>query len=267
MLLLAGLGCTAHVFSELAPHLTDRFRVVALTRRGHGLTDQVSSGHALTDAAEDARRLLDTLELERAHLVGHSMGGGEVSALAARHPGRVASIVYLDGAYDWVDRPAPDGSTDESTDESTERSARAAEAAASPARFPSYEAFADYVRSVSPDFERLWGPAFDAMCRTLVETHADGSVTERLSDAAAAPFVEAVQAFRHPYAEITAPALALYAVGDRRQGADAAWRAACRERFVAETAAGQVIEIRDATHYLFLDHRADVLAAMRAFLP
>ena len=52
MLLLAGLGCTAHVFAELAPHLSGRFRVLALTRRGHGLTDQVQGGHALADAAE-----------------------------------------------------------------------------------------------------------------------------------------------------------------------------------------------------------------------
>ena len=89
LLLLAGLGCTAHVYAELAPHLSDRFRVLALTRRGHGLTDQVRSGYALADAAEDARRLLDALEIERAHVVGHSMGGGEVSALAVRHPRRV----------------------------------------------------------------------------------------------------------------------------------------------------------------------------------
>ena len=73
--------------------------------------------------------------------------------------------------------------------------------------------------------------------------------------------------FRHPYAEITAPALAIYAVGDRWQGSAAAWRAACRDRFAAETPAGQVCEIRDASHYLFLDHRDDVLAAMRTFLP
>ncbi|WP_231372359.1 alpha/beta fold hydrolase, partial [Terracoccus sp. 273MFTsu3.1] len=41
LLLLAGLGCTAHIFAELSPHLSDQFRVIALTRRGHGLTDQV----------------------------------------------------------------------------------------------------------------------------------------------------------------------------------------------------------------------------------
>jgi pimeloyl-ACP methyl ester carboxylesterase len=250
LLLLAGLGCTAHVFVELAPHLTDRFRVVGLTRRGHGLTEGAASGHALSDGAEDARRLLDVLGIERAHLVGHSMGGGEVSALAARHPGRVAKVVYLDGAYDWADRPA------------TEESA----ATSSPDRFASYGDFVGFVRSVAPDFDSLWGPALDTMFRTLVVTHENGSVTERLSDAEAAPFVEAVQSFRHPYADITAPALAIYAVGDRWQGAAATWRAACRDRFAAETADGHVREIRDASHYLFLDHRDEVLEAMREFL-
>jgi pimeloyl-ACP methyl ester carboxylesterase len=250
LLLLAGLGCTAHVFVELAPHLTDRFRVLALTRRGHGLTERVSSGYALADAAEDALRLLDELGVERAHLVGHSMGGGEVSALAARHPERVGSVVYLDGAYDWADGPAEEGS----------------DAPTGPDWFASYDDFARYVRSLSPDFEKIWGPAFDAMCRTLVDTHADGSVTEKHSPAEMAPFEQAVDAFRHPFAEITAPALAIYAVGDRWQGEAAAWLAASRDRFLAETAGGQVLEIDDASHYLFLDRRDEVLAAMRAFI-
>jgi len=250
LLLLAGLGCTAHVFAELAPYLTDRFRVLALTRRGHGLTEQVRSGHALADAAEDARRLLDALGIERAHLAGHSMGAGEVSAFAARHPARVASVVYLDGAYDWADAPAPDASTE----------------AAGPDRFASYDEFVDHVRSISPDFYRNWGPAFDAMFPTLVDTHDDGSVTEKFSDGEAAPFVEAVMSYRHPHAKISVPALAVYSVGDRWQGAAAKWRAASRHRFATESTAGRVHEIRDASHYLFLDHRDDVLAAMREFL-
>ncbi len=248
LLLLAGLGCTAHVFAELAPHLSDRFRVVALTRRGHGLTDPVQSGHALADAAEDARRLLDALGIARAHVVGHSMGGGEVSALAARHPGRVDRVIYLDGAYDWADCPTPEGSGED----------------ASPDRFASYEDYVDFVHSVLPD--GIWGPALDAMLRTSVETHADGSVVDKLSEAAFAPFVQALNAFRHPYSDITAPALAIYAVGDQWHGADATWRVACRDRFAAETAHGHVREIR-ASHYLFLDRRDDVVVAMREFLP
>ena len=246
MLLLAGLGCTAHVFAELAPHLANRSRVLALTRRGHGLSDQVHSGHSLADAAEDARRFLDALGIERAHAVGHSMGGGEISALAARHPGRVASLVYLDSAYDWADRLTGAGSQE----------------VAGPDRFASYGDYVDWVRSVLPD--DIWGPALDAMLRSSVDTHADGSVVDKLDGASFAPFVQALNSYRHPYSDITAPALAFYAVGDP-QGADATWRTACRDRFAAETAHGQVIEIR-ASHYLFLDHRDDVLTAMRDFL-
>ena len=247
LLLLAGLGCTAHVFAELAPHLGDRFRVLALTRRGHGLTDQVHRGHALAEGAEDARRFLDALGIQRAHVAGHSMGGGEVSALAARHPARVDRVVYLDGAYDWADRPTPTGS----------------EEAASPDRFASYEDYVDFIHSLLPD--DIWGPALDAMLRTSVDVQADGSVVDKLSAEAFAPFVQALNAFRHPYSDITAPALAIYAVGGRWDPDEAAWRLACRDRFAAETAHGRVIEVR-AGHYLFLDHRDDVLAAMREFL-
>ncbi len=247
LLLLAGLGCTAHIFAELSPHLSDQFRVIALTRRGHGLTDQVQSGHGLADAAEDARRLLDSLGIDRAHVVGHSMGGGEVSALAARHPGRVAKVVYLDGAYDWADNPTPEW----------------AEEAASPDRFPTYGDYVDFVHSLLP--EDIRGPALDAVMRTSVDTQSDGSVVDKCSAAACAPFVQALKAFRHPYSDISAPALAIYSRGDEREGPEATWRAACRDRFAAETANAHVIELQ-ASHYLFIDHRDDVLAAMRAFL-
>jgi pimeloyl-ACP methyl ester carboxylesterase len=247
LLLLAGLGCTAHVFVELAPHLSDLFRVVALTRRGHGLTERVESGHGLDEGAEDARRLPDALGIERAHVAGHSLGGGEVSVLAARHPGRVARIVYLDGAYDWADGP-----TEEMAEET-----------AGPDRFASYEEYVDFVYSLFPD--DLRGPAFDAMLRTTVDTQADGSVVDRFSGADAAPFEHALQTFRHPYADITAPALAVFALADQWDGDQARWRAASRDRFAAEKADAQVVELR-GSHYLFIDRRDDVVVAMREFL-
>ena len=247
LLLLAGLGCTAHVFAELAPHLSDRFRVLALTRRGHGLSDRVHSYYTLADGAEDARGLLDTLGIERAHIVGHSMGGGEVSALAARHPERVARIIYLDGAYDWADSPTPEWAEEE----------------ASPDRFASYDDYVDSVHSQLP--EQLWGPALDAMLPTSVDTLADGSVVDKVSGPAAWPFAQALTAFRHPYSDITAPALAIFSLGDQWQGAQETWRVACRDRFAAEMADAQVLELH-ASHYLFIDRREDVLAAMLKFL-
>ena len=94
------------------------------------------------------------------------MGGGEVSALAARHPGRVARIVYLDGAYDWADRPTPEW----------------AEEAASPDRFASFEDYVDFVHALLPDDIR--GPALDAMMRTSVDTHEDGVMVDKFRQAA-----------------------------------------------------------------------------------
>src|SRR5262249_9769982 len=162
--------------------------------------------------------------IERAHVVGHSMGGGEVSMLAARHPGRVARIVYLDGAYDWADNPEPERSDEEGPD-----------------RFASYEEYVDFVYSMFPDDIR--GPAFDAMLRTSVDIQADGSVVDKLSGAAAAPYVEALKTFRHPYSDVAAPALAMFALGDQIHGDQATWRAGCRDRFAAETADAHVLEL------------------------
>jgi hypothetical protein len=45
LVLLAGLGHTAHIFDALAPKLTDFFRVYAITRRGFGSSTHASSGY------------------------------------------------------------------------------------------------------------------------------------------------------------------------------------------------------------------------------
>ena len=166
--------------------------------------------------------------------------------LAARHPGRVARIVYLDGAYDWADSPAPEWPEEEGPD-----------------RFASYEDYVDFVYSLFADDIR--GPAFDAMLPTTVDIQPDGSVVDKFSAATSAPFVQALKAFRHPFSDITAPALAMFALGDHWQGDQARWRVGCRDRFAAETANAHVIELR-SSHYLFIDRRDDVLAAMREFL-
>ena len=71
LVLLAGLGGTAHLFRGLAPKLSSRFRVVALTRRGHGRSDRPESGYEIDTLVDDIHRFLDELEIERAVLVGH----------------------------------------------------------------------------------------------------------------------------------------------------------------------------------------------------
>ena len=64
--------------------------VIAPDARGHGDSSDADAPYRLTD---DVIALLDALEIERAVLVGVSMGGGTAADTALEHPGRVAGLV------------------------------------------------------------------------------------------------------------------------------------------------------------------------------
>lgn len=100
LLMLAGLGNDAHVFDDFAVRFTDRYRVLAMTRRGSGASDKPPTGYDVNTRVEDVRRFLDALGIARVTLIGHSVAGDELTAFASKYPARVEKIVYLDAAYD-----------------------------------------------------------------------------------------------------------------------------------------------------------------------
>src|SRR5688500_2600589 len=65
MLLLHGLGDTPHIFDELAPKFTNQFRVLGLTRRGHGQSEKPEAGYDTATLVEDIRKFLDVLKIDR----------------------------------------------------------------------------------------------------------------------------------------------------------------------------------------------------------
>lgn len=71
------------------------FRVIALDNRGHGESGKPHDPTQYDSSimAEDARRLLDHLDLERADIMGYSMGARITAVLALRHPDRVRSAL------------------------------------------------------------------------------------------------------------------------------------------------------------------------------
>lgn len=101
LLFLPGLGSTAHVFDDIAPALTDDFRVLALTPRAHGQSDTPDTTYTVADAAADILALLDALAVDRAHLVAHSLSASAITRFAARHPDRVGRLVYIDATFDY----------------------------------------------------------------------------------------------------------------------------------------------------------------------
>ena len=97
---LTGFGTPAETFNDLAVGLRDRFHVYALTRRGFPPSQTPASGYELATLVADVMAFLDAKELPRVHLVGHSLAGLELTQIASHWPGRVRSLVYLDGIAD-----------------------------------------------------------------------------------------------------------------------------------------------------------------------
>src|SRR2546425_2412819 len=100
LLFLHGMGDTAHIYDELAPKFTNQFRVLGLTRRGHGESEIPETGYDTATLVEDIRQFLDALKIQRAVLAGHSFAGDELTRFAVVHPDRVIKLIYFDSAYD-----------------------------------------------------------------------------------------------------------------------------------------------------------------------
>jgi non-heme chloroperoxidase len=84
------------------PSLTPSFHVYGITRRGFGQSGFSPEGYGADRLGDDVLIVLDSLELKKPMLVGHSLGGEELSSLATRHPNRVAGLVYLEAGYPYA---------------------------------------------------------------------------------------------------------------------------------------------------------------------
>ncbi|MGH9883977.1 MAG: alpha/beta fold hydrolase [bacterium] len=102
VVLLHGLAATAHDFDAFAPTLTADYHVYALTRRGFGRSSVPDGGYSSDRFGDDVVAILDSLHLDRPVLVGHSLGGVELSSVGSRFPQRIAGLIYLDAAYPYA---------------------------------------------------------------------------------------------------------------------------------------------------------------------
>jgi len=270
LILIHGYGDNPHAFDDLAPAFTDRFRVVAYARRGHGQSDAKGPFDTAT-LTEDLRGLMDGLGIAKAHLAGWSMGGNEITAMAGTYPKRVGRIVYLEAAYDWGD-PAFAAAF-----KAIPPSLMAPPAGA----MASIDAYREYQRAV-------WYPAmsdtnrFEASVRGGVVLQPDGTVRAVMSDSIAQALADTLLSDRRDYTKVHSPALAVYAAsffdirnGDPAQSAEnLAWeqkyiipfRAASVERVQRELPNVKILSV-SGTHVDFLlTSRDPVVAAMRRFL-
>lgn len=94
LVLIAGTGYPGGTWPpEFVDPLAERHRVVTFDHRGTGRTAGTPGRYSTRLFAADLAGLLDELGLERAHVLGHSMGGRVAQWLALDHHGRVRSLV------------------------------------------------------------------------------------------------------------------------------------------------------------------------------
>ncbi len=275
LVFLTGIGNTAHAFDELAPMFTDRFRVIAITRRGQGESSRPSRGYDIANLSRDVLLVLDSLRITApANLAAHSFGGQELTKLALGAPARVKKLVYLDGAFDYI----------WSDSAYSLAAAKAPLVTAGPGPRPSdcetVEKFMDFSAKTF-GFRLPQGEVRHTFLR-----FPDGTCGRQgaIADEYQVMMGEGVE--RQNYKGIKAPALALVAVRtslseeEPWKRTDAVWRSVYdsvvkiyrpielsqEKRFTTELAGAKVVEIQGAHHWLFVTHRERVAQEIRAFL-
>lgn len=93
VLLVQGLGYTRRGWGELPQLLADSFRVAYYDNRGVGQSDVPPGPYTVRGLAEDAIAVLDAAGIDRAHVVGASLGGMVAQELALGRPERVDRLV------------------------------------------------------------------------------------------------------------------------------------------------------------------------------
>ena len=110
LVMINSLGSTLAIWEAQVEELAGPFRVVRFDLRGHGASPVPPGPYALSDLGADVVALLDRLEIERAHVVGVSLGGMIAMWLGINAPRRVERLVLcctsarLGPPESWADR-------------------------------------------------------------------------------------------------------------------------------------------------------------------
>jgi pimeloyl-ACP methyl ester carboxylesterase len=255
VVLLAGGGNTAHVFDDFAPKLTTDHHVYGITRRGFGASGFAACQNVINRLRDDVLAVVDALNLKRPALVGHSIAGAELSAVANSHPDSVAGLVYLEAGYPYA------------FDNGEGPSMQAFQTSTSGPRAP---------RQKEPDFATFnalqqWDTAVHGFRRPEAELRqtwdSDSSDRPRRErNFPGSQLFAAILTGPTKYARIPVPALVIFALPHVPENAviDALTdrQAKILERGVPTA---RVIRLRGA-HHIFLSNESDTLREMRAFL-
>jgi non-heme chloroperoxidase len=101
VVMLHGYTDSWRSFEPVLPHLPEWVHALALTQRGHGDADRPAAGYHALDFAADVAAFMDSLDLGRAVVVGHSMGGYLAQRFAVAYPERILGLMLVASFATW----------------------------------------------------------------------------------------------------------------------------------------------------------------------
>jgi len=96
LLFLHGLMSNSELWKPQVDHFKDHKRITILDLRGHGQSDKPVGRYSIKQFSEDLQLLMKNLEIEKAILAGHSMGGMTVLRFTLDHQEMVEKIILID---------------------------------------------------------------------------------------------------------------------------------------------------------------------------
>ncbi|UCE18537.1 MAG: alpha/beta hydrolase [Gemmatimonadota bacterium] len=244
--------------------------MIGITRRGFGASSQPDLGYDINTLVADIKAVMDSLNIKKAVLAGHSLGGDEMTLFARKYSERLSGLIYIEAAYNrksaadsLQNYPQPESIRPEPSDDD----------------FSSAERFRDY-------YTRVNGVV---MPLSEIEALNSWDSTGRFQGGITPGWIYSAirESLTDPdYLGLDVPALAIYGINypitelfldyASRDSAiqkqmEAYHRAALRidrlsrQGFRDKMNRGQVIEIDGAGHSIYITHRDEVITVMKQF--
>lgn len=198
LVMITGWGDTPYLFGELAKELSDKFHVIGYSRRSHGKSIAKDEKYDTETLVADLKTLLDSLHIDKANLLGWSMGGNEITEFVIRYPERTSRLIYLEAGYDLSDSvfskilsQMPQSFIPGKEDLSS---------------IDAYRKW--YHRLWFPDVE--WNDVLEANLRASINISPDSSIRTIPDDAATRAVLREAMNYHRPYDRVTAPALVIF---------------------------------------------------------
>lgn len=102
VVLVHGMGSDHTVWGWVEPLLKKHYRVVSFDLRGHGRSSKSAGPYSMELFSKDINQLLESLNITKAHFVGHSMGGAVLMELGLKHPEKFSSLTLI-SSFAYVD--------------------------------------------------------------------------------------------------------------------------------------------------------------------